>query len=478
MIVEAEGLNLNAPARGADIEGAYRRALRSVQGPVPYRARTRAPALAAHEQELAAELGPGQHSGRLENYTRTELCRLLGVVGHEVERLSDEDLRGMALDGHLVPRWRGSPSHLELAGRYARSSHRADEQDEDTAARALRAAMRMPYGDLVSLGAYRTGVHDDAIVPDEQLLESLAERNPLAVLELATEGRYERVELETWADRHGIATTRPDSERHRVAEGAITSIKTPIEMQYDDAFQGFVSQFGGARKLGSIHGELWRDRMSTSPFPRTCLAAYDPQTGDIRLRSDLADRLRNRKGALAHEGAPEELAHDVAVVAHELVHACEGYDEGSERIGMRDMGGPEHALNEGATEALARLHTHDLAERMGLWSSDRGNLRDHALGGARGGERAYRREVEAVVTLAAACCGELDKEKLRAGGYAEPEVLSERAQDWLRDLHMQHGPTGRSAWSRSDSRSSLAGRPARWRAWCGMPSAAPSRGRG
>jgi hypothetical protein len=366
--------------------------------------------------QLIAKLGPGQRSGKLEDYTRAELRKLLGYLERDCAHLTDDDLRGMALDGHLVPRWRGAPSHAELAARW-----------EST--RQFKKSMRMKYGDLCRLSSYSDAsmTLDDGSRNGDAIRAELAVKNPFVVG--CGDFLLGGDELADLAKRNGVATTRPESERYRVAEGAATKKRTPLELKYGDAFTGFVDSFGGARKLGEIRTGL------TGTFGRRArrgvVAFYESHTGHIYINA------ADARSLTSSTASPGQIERNVSTVAHELFHAMEGNGDGTELTGANNSHRPHHCLDEGGTEALARLHCQDLAERMGLWSADKGSLRAHATSGS------YGKEVETMVAVAALCNGEMDMERLSDGGYKEPEVLSTKARDWLRDLHLRHGPSAR-----------------------------------
>jgi hypothetical protein len=372
-------------------------------------------------EALVAKTGAGARSGKPEDYTRAELRKLLGFLERDCGHLSDDDLRGMALDGHLLPRWQGSPSHLELA------LYRAERYSWRTQPRAFQKAMRTPYSKLIQNCPSELGYIDDGSRSTLQLRRELMRTHPF-VGGFLTAARA----LDVFAKHNGVATRKDESERNVAVEGASTQLQTALELSYGDAFADFVSQFGGARKLGNVRTGL---KKTNGRIVRGCAAFYDPTTGDVHINSAAVKRLLGKHADVDNPSVIEDV---VSSVAHELFHAMEARDDGSDRTGMRNSATPEHALDEGATEALARLHTQDLAERMGLWFRERGSLREHATSGS------YSNEVKTTLALAAACCGELDKEKLRDGsGYNEPEDLSVSARAWLQDLHLRFGPQAR-----------------------------------
>lgn len=415
---------LNLAALATDAEWAYRRSVaQSGQPPAPFAAPTLAPADYTGVEHLVAKLGPGARSGNLSDYSRAELRKLLGYLERDCKHLTDEDLRGMALDGHLVPQWEGAPSHAELAARsIAGYSWRRDKR--------FAAAMRKPYGDLAR-GTY--GYNDGDDRPADELRAELAARHPFLLRQASdaaghdyqTLGRNSTPSvLHELAKRNGIATKRDEQRRNRVAAGAQTTQLTAIELAYKPAFDDFCEQFGD-RKPAKIYGNLGRRG-------RGCLGYYSPGLNEIHINSGYAKKLRDPNVS------PREVEAAVSTLAHELGHAVSGRDAGDARTGRKSTRTAEHCIDEGITEGIfGRVHCQALAERMGVWSAERGNLREHADGGS------YAREVETVLALGAAACGELDKDKLRAGAYAQPEALSKRAQTYLQDLHVRYGPQGR-----------------------------------
>jgi hypothetical protein len=372
--------------------------------------------------DALAEVGPGARSGLLSDYTRTELRKLLGFLQRECSHLSDADLLGMALDGHLVPRWRGAHAHARLAAEYA--AHQTGSLPDRP--KLFRKAMRMSYGTLSS-GPWVT-YRDNGRRSESQLRALLAERHPVYA---GCEQLKSHLLLDI-CKRNGISHARPETERYRAADGAADKLATPLDLRYRQAFDDFIASFGGARKLGQIKGSLVRkNTLGYRTIPTGCLAYYDPPTGNIHLNTAYAAKLR--RNALE----PREIERTVNTIAHELFHAIEPWDSGSDATGMKNSATPEHTDDEGRVEAAAALHAQDLAERMGLWDAGAGDLRDHSNGCA------YPREVETMVTLTAACCGELDHHRLRNGDYADPFVLSPRARKHLVDRLVDHGPFAR-----------------------------------
>jgi hypothetical protein len=364
-----------------------------------------------------AKLGPGTQSGRLEDYSRAELRKLLGFLERDSKHLTDEDLRGMALAAHLVPRWKTSPSHRELA---LRDAARWFRSSPDYAVKKFKRALRTPYGKL----AGRSG-DDTGRVPPEQLFDRLAARNPL----LAASGTLSASQLygsDLAAYVGGVGL--PEEQRNTVAEGAATRAQTSLELSFEPAFRSFAAALPGTSNLTSVKPGLGKHRR--------CYGLYEPSSGTIYIHSALVKVLDQAKQGKAQ---PAEIEQAVSTVAHELLHAQEGRDEGNRQTGRANAHTAQHTLDEGATEALARLHTDDLARRMGLWAGE-DSLREHARSGS------YDREVETTVALTAAVCGELDLDRLRAGEYAQPEALSAPARHQLLELHTRHGVAGRMMW--------------------------------
>lgn len=130
--------------------------------------------------EARARLAPlikrrdlGARTGRPEDYSRAEMRRLLGFREHDCEHLSDDELRGMCLSGHLIPRFATSPSHVELALR-AVSGHEYEME------KSFHKAMREPYSRLVRReGREEFGTVDDGKRPTEDVLRNIGEINPI-----------------------------------------------------------------------------------------------------------------------------------------------------------------------------------------------------------------------------------------------------------------------------------------------------------
>ncbi len=375
--------------------------------------------------ELAAawaKAGPGARSGRLEDFTRAELRSLLGFLERDCKHLSDDDLRGMALDGGLVPAWKGAPGKARLACEYAGTAW-----SERQAERQCRRAMRMTYKQL---SRYVSGAVRDTLTDEEEHAE-LAEVNPV----YAASGRTPR-EIVSWeggAARQMLPNKgrRPDSQRQLAPEGSASKRVTSMELKFGDAFTGFVSSFPGTPRLTAVH--------KGSGGARNVWGLYRPSTGEVFINASLC-KLAD-KAARGESVDPARIEDAASTVAHELFHAMEGRDEGNARTGTRNKSTAEHTLDEGGTEALARLHTDRMAKAMGLWDPARqGSLREQQRDGS------YGKEVETVCALAAAAAGELDLQKLRGGGYAQPEALSGKAQGMLLEAHNTKGVWGRMRW--------------------------------
>lgn len=364
-------------------------------------------------QAAREKAGPGATSGRLEDYSRAELRKLLGFLERDCKHLTDEDLRGMALAGHLVPKFSDSPAHATLAASDARRYYSQDGQ-----AKAFKKAMRTEYGKLA-----RRYHADLDHVGNDTVFDQLAERNPLIA---ASKLDVTHRPFANYATS-GEGTFRPDSERNQVAEGAAQVQKTSLELAFEPAFRSFVGDLPGTPNLQSVKPGLGGRR--------GCLGLYEPSTGDIYIHSSLVKLIDKAKKG---EADPRAIEHAVSTVAHELFHAAEGRDEGNRRTGRAKASTAEHCLDEGATEALARIHTEKLAVSMGLWDRERdGSLRGHAAEGS------YPAEVQSVNALVAAACGELKGDMLKAGEYAQPDILSPAAREFMCDMHTTRGVWGR-----------------------------------
>jgi len=364
-------------------------------------------------KEAWGKLGPGTRSGRIEDYTRAELRKLLGFLERDCKHLSDDDLRSMVLDAGLAPQWKGSPGHAQLALDYALSSSYMPSR----IVKNFRRAMREPYAKL----AKRAGVDRDE-VSDLERFDRLAARNPL----LAVHG-MSQVPDRRLRDYLGGTLDRDPAERQTVA--ADVKAVTPLELTFKDAFDGFTGSLPGSTNVTAIRSGLGGHR--------GCWGVYDPGTGEVFIHNSLVKLIDKAKRG---EVEKERVADAVSTIAHELLHAQEGRDEGNRNSGIKKNTTIQHTVVEGGIEALARLHSQDLAERMNLWDPADGALMEHAR------SNSYRREVETVVAVMAACHGELSLDDLRAGAYQQPNRLSDQAQRQMLDLYTREGASGRIEW--------------------------------
>lgn len=371
--------------------------------------------------ELVEKRGPGARSGRLEDYTRAELCKLLGYLQRDAKDWSDDDLRAMALDAHLVPRWEGSPSHTELAleeagafgwgyGVYAIKRARSN----------FNAAMRMPYGKL----ARRRGINDDGQRSGTELRSALEKEHPLLVR--GGRGHGARQELAHYCDRVGISTQLPEERKYRPAAGAQATYVSSLDARFGDAFRSLGTEFHGL-KLSKVHGHgstgTWR---KTAGKSSGAWGFYNPRTQEIHLNPRL-DKLVSK--AQQGKAEPREVYDAVHTLTHEVMHAASARPPaGGLYTSDRSIG---HTYEEGCTEALARLQTDAMARRMNLWSRDE-SLRE--LNPERG---AYPKETETMVALSALASGTLDRDRLSAGDYAQPEAMAPEARQFMQRLHTE-----------------------------------------
>ena len=361
---------------------------------------------------LISTLGPGQRSGVLADYSRAELCKLLGYRQRDATALSDDDLRAMALDTHAVPRWTGAPSHAELASRYAKRY--ADSEANQP--KYARKALRMRYGALLR-DFFADDYSDTGGLDRYQLYDRLAVAHPLFAVVSLTGPVLERL-----CEANGIATRFPEEAENRV--NSTKRWETSLDARYGHAFRAFLDSFNGGH-LSSVvgHGSdgEW-SRIFKAQARRRAFAFCFSEAGEIHLHPRF-DALIAR----AERGAarPEEVYEIAATIAHELLHVASG-------SGFLPTS-PMWTIEEGAAEALARLHADDLARRMGIWR-EQTDLRAAAY--ACGYRDSFNpHEVEAMVATAAACTAELDLDTLRCGGYRDPDALSERALAFLTELH-------------------------------------------
>jgi hypothetical protein len=225
-----------------------------------------------------------------------------------------------------------------------------------------------------------------------------------------------------------IAQAQPRDVATRTLGPATT---TALDFLYGDSFRSFVESFDGGRLtavVGHDSNDSFTDKYRTDSrsdlsAPREIEGFYNRETGEVHLRPRVVETIaRAERGA----ASPWEIYKSAVLLAHELLHAASGVKVGAEH----DQTNSE-TIEEGATEALARLHADQLARGMGLWREESG-LRLAAPTYKTG---IYPNEVEAMVATAAACVGELDLAKLREGSYRQPEVLSAGARAFLTELH-------------------------------------------
>jgi hypothetical protein len=361
---------------------------------------------------LVEKIGKGAKSGLIADYSRAELRKLLGVLEREVKHLSHDQLLAMADDGGLLPKYSSSPSHGVLALAYASRQLYGDFD------KGFRRAMRMPYQQLMQRPSSMFA-NDDGRLQDHEILRQLLPSHPLLV---ASDGLTNRV-LQDAANMAGISAKAGT----RNLQGIVpVELKSALDLQHEQHFRDFVQDMGGQQeRLGSVKRSLSSGR--SFGRRRSCLAYYDPSTGDIHLRTMLADNLRGK------EVSPQEAAIALSTVAHELFHAIGKRDYGSGRTGIGNESTAEHTLDEGTTEALARLHWKKLGQKLQMSTAHTPQYGPYPL------------EVQSVVALTAYIQGEFDEEKLREGGYNQPQDLSDKAQEWMLSSYTEYGPGERLA---------------------------------
>lgn len=133
-------------------------------------------------------LGTGARTGNIEDYDRVELRKLLGFLERECHDLSDDDLRGMALGGGLIPQWKTSPSHAQLAMMIAKDELQGREIFADVTSRdgkrglkKFQECMRAPYANLAKHYASK-GINDEGDRPYPELIEDLARTNQFMLM--------------------------------------------------------------------------------------------------------------------------------------------------------------------------------------------------------------------------------------------------------------------------------------------------------
>ena len=394
-----------------------------------------AAAISPELAEFLVTVGPGQRSGRLTDYTRAELCKLLHFRQRDAARFTDDDLRAMALDAHAVPRWPCSPSHAELAALWAGHENWPWKQPATT-----KSCLNENYGELL---ARTGGVGDDDGTLDHAALEArLAETQPL----VAAAGLSHEALLH-FCKQNKIRTRYPARAAYTAASEQ--RLVSALDARYADAFQGFVGSFGGGTLRGVVgHGSDggWaktlaakgmkghrRARKATADRPALpatqVLAFYDREGGQVHLHPDFDALIARAERGTA---TPVEVYEASETLAHELLHAASGSNGGYRR------GTAGETIEEGAVETLARLHADALARDMGLWDkveSLRQTVRTPSEDAPSYRDVAYPDEVRAMVMTAAACVGEMTDMELFMHAFQHPEELSERGRTFLTELH-------------------------------------------
>ena len=224
----------------------------------------------------------------------------------------------------------------------------------------------------------------------------------------------------------------------RGGRAATCPVASALDLRYGDAFRAFVDSFGGGQLTtvvghdsdDSFTSQYRTDSRSDVPVPKEIEGFYNGETGAAHLRPRIVEMIaRAERG----DASPWEIYKAAVLLAHEFLHAASGAGDAE-----RDQT-PSKTIEEGAVEALARLHADALARGMGLWHEEdslRATVPAYKTG-------IYPDEVEAMVATAAACVGELDLAKLRKGDYNQPEVLSARGRAFLTELHTKTAPQQR-----------------------------------
>lgn len=360
------------------------------------------------------KLGPGARSGRLEDYTRAELCKLLGYRQKDAKELTDDDLRAMALDAHLVPRYRGAPSHAELAWQYAEhiGSWRSWEK-------LFRQRMRKPYKDVAN--GIRASYRDDGTRDWMAVLADLDRTHPFLARGLQNESEA----ILHVAQRVGVKTTLDERDRYQVEQAATRTFVTAIDRKYRPAFEALLARSGGgklSRVVGHATAGTW-GQVNTDAT-RGCTAFYRRADGTIHLSPDLERKLRRAENGKASRREIEDVA---STCAHELFHAASNKGEGVTYTSKKST---EHTVEEGETETLARIEADRMAREMGIWDSTElvRDPKDHS--------GSYDKEVQTMLTLAAAAVGKADMATIEDGGYREPEDVDQAALDLIRTTHL------------------------------------------
>jgi hypothetical protein len=371
--------------------------------------------------EAATKQGPGKNSGRLEDYSRSELCRMLGYLLHEASELSDDTLRSMALDAGLVPAFRGAPSHVELGWRFA---DRVSETPQ-VKARYFREALRTPYR---KAAAKYAGQADESGRDAYQLIEEIRAEHPWLAHALTCSGKAAWVRL--FAEKLGIPTHYRESDRYQAETE--TRFVSSLERRHGAALYAHLDSIGGG-KLTRIVGHGRDGQWSALKPGKHALAYYTPATGELHLSAKLDAIIRK-----AEQGKASATARYLAAeaLAHELEHASSGGNGGS---GYESKRCGEHTIEEGEVEILARLQADELGHRLGLCGPD-----ESLRAASRGMGVAYPHETETMIALYAAATGELDTHSIADGGYREPERLSAEARQLVRTIHRGTGLYWRS----------------------------------
>jgi hypothetical protein len=362
----------------------------------------------------ARKLGPGARSGQLADYSRGELCRLLGYLQREAKELSDEQLRAMALDAGLVPNYRGAPSHLDLALRSTYGARRTPR-----ALRAFHAAMRKPYRELHSSFAGDLGQRDPYTLCDE-----LRAEHPRLVRALEASG--ERKWVYRFCENCGIETRIDEAERHvpEVEQQFVSS----LERRHGATLHAHLASIGGGRLTAIIgHATDGRWGRQNAPGEHT-LAYYSVEKGEMHLSPGMDKIIRDAEQGKA--SAPHRYE-AVESLAHELEHAASG---GNGNCNYEGKTSAEQTIEEGEVEILARLNTDKLGKALGLCSPDESLRAD-----GRNFHQAYPFQTETMCTVYAAATGELDTDWAKQGGYREPEGLSAEARELVATTHHETG---------------------------------------
>ncbi len=379
--------------------------------------------------------GPGALSGDPMAYTRKELCALLGYPQREAADLSDDELRDMAWAGGMIPRYKGGLSHVELALRHARNafSHRSElkrgesgqmahedqtrlgfdrynengklvrKARETNLVKQLRINMRAPYEQLARKvhPQYGIGSMDPSNLSDVEIAEQAAGQFLPGVEARALLTDHHLAHQLTARLAGGTTQARPDEQLLYRPQGAIDRPQTRTERKWSDAAKNFTSAFGdsGLTKLHSYAAGGWRER--TRGFYRNW-GVYYPHSGELALNPKLEKMLHRAEKATDPERWEKrsEISYASQTLAHELIHAVSG---GGKRRESAKKNSYEHTLEEGATEALARLRTDQMARELGLWQDER-NLRESLPPSRR--NDTYRSQVATMLMIADACTRE------------------------------------------------------------------------